>query len=297
MRAMSAEDAPVELLPSHETEVAGFRVRRALPHRTHRTVGAWCFVDHLGPVASPPGPPMAIGPHPHVGLHTVTWLFEGEVEHRDSLGSVQLIRPGQLNLMTASRGIAHAEQARPGWHGTAHGAQLWVAQPEATRHGEPAFEHHAELPTMQLGPATVTILLGSLADATSPARADTPIVGLDVQLAPGTVGLPVSSTFEHAIVVAVGAIAVEGAELRPGALAYLGPGRDELVLDATAPTRALVLGGEPFGEEVLMWWNFVARTPEEMDEAAADWQSASPRFGTVASDLSRIPAPARASSR
>jgi redox-sensitive bicupin YhaK (pirin superfamily) len=292
---VSPSPAPVELSPSRIADVEGFAVRRALPQRLRRTVGAWCFVDHLGPVETPPGPAMAIGPHPHIGLHTVTWLFSGEVEHRDSLGSVQLIRPGQLNLMTAGRGIAHAEQALSGWHGTAHGAQIWVAQPETTRHGEPAFEHHRDLPVVSVGPAVVTVLVGALGDVVSPARSDSPLVGLDVVLSQGRAELPVDESFEHAVIVVQGEIALadagEETTVRPGSLAYLAPGRAELALSAGAPARLLVLGGTPFGEELLMWWNFVARTHDEVDEAIADWQGGAPRFGPVASGLDRIAAP------
>jgi len=287
---MAAHVAP-EVSPSRLADVEGFTVRRALPQRTRRTVGAWCFVDHLGPVVTPPGPAMAIGPHPHIGLHTVTWLFDGEVEHRDGLGSEQLIRPGQLNLMTAGRGIAHAEEARPGWQGTAHGAQIWVAQPEATRHAEPAFEHHAELPTVGAGPAVVTVLVGAFADVTSPARRDTPLVGLDVVLRPGRAELALDEVFEHAIVVVEGEVTVDGTAVVPGELAYLAPGRSELLLAAEADARLLLLGGAPFGEEVLMWWNFVARTRDEVDAAIDDWQEEHARFGQVASRLGRIPAP------
>ena len=283
--------APVELSASRAADVEGFTVRRALPQRARRTVGAWCFVDHLGPVSSPPGPAMAIGPHPHIGLHTVTWLFSGEVEHRDSLGSHQLIRPGQLNLMTAGRGIAHAEEAQPGWQGTAHGAQLWVAQPDSTRWGEPAFEHHAELPEVSVGPARVTVLVGGYGSVHSPARRDTELVGVDVRHAGGRAVLVVEPGFEHAVVVVEGAVEVDGAPVEPGSLGYLAPGRSELVVDAAVPARFLVLGGEPFPEELLMWWNFVARTRTEIDDAIADWQAGRLRFGPVTSRLGRIPAP------
>ncbi len=234
---------------------------------------------------------MAIGPHPHIGLHTVTWLFSGEVEHRDSLGSDQLIRPGQLNLMSAGHGIAHAEEARPGWQGTAHGAQLWVAQPEATRHGEPAFEHHPELPQLAVGPAVVTVLVGAFADAVSPARRDTELVGLDVDHGGGPAELPLDPTYEHAVVVVDGAVEIDGSLVEPGHLGYLGVGRSELVVDTPQTARWLLLGGVPFGDEVLMWWNFVARTRAEIDEAVDDWHGDSGRFGTVASGLGRIRAP------
>ena len=153
----------VEVLPSRETTVGGVPVRRALPKRQRRTVGAWCFADHFGPVAAGGGAQdMQIGPHPHSGLHTVTWLVEGELVHRDSLGSEQPIRPGQLNLMTAGHGVAHAEESPPALAGRQHGIQLWVAQPEATRHGPAAFEHHAELPRLDLGGAVATVLVGGL---------------------------------------------------------------------------------------------------------------------------------------
>src|SRR6185295_19481914 len=143
-----ATSAPVlESYPARQATLPGeLIVRRALPRSARRLVGPWCFLDHYGPIAFGVDRPMAIGPHPHIGLQTVTWLLEGEVLHRDSLGSEQLIRPGQLNLMTAGSGIAHAEEATPGYRGDHHGVQLWVAQPEATRHAAAAFEHHAELP-------------------------------------------------------------------------------------------------------------------------------------------------------
>jgi quercetin 2,3-dioxygenase len=288
---VTSSPAAIELSADRVADVEGFAVRRALPHRTRRTVGGWCFVDHLGPIDSPPGPAMAIGPHPHMGLHTVTWLFSGEVEHRDSLGSDQLIRPGQLNLMTAGRGIAHAEEARPGWQGTAHGVQLWVAQPETSRHGDPAFEHHAELPAVAVGPAVVTVLVGRFADVESPARRDTDLVGLDIAHRGGRVELALEPGFEHAVVVVDGAVEIHGTLVEPGWLGYLSPGRSQVVVDVPQAARLLLLGGVPFGEEVLMWWNFVARTRAEVDEAIDDWHRGSARFGSVASGLDRIPAP------
>jgi quercetin 2,3-dioxygenase len=288
---VSAVAPGVELSASRVADVEGFAVRRALPQRSRRTVGAWCFVDHLGPVESPPGPAMAIGPHPHIGLHTVTWLFAGEVLHTDSLGSEQLIRPGQLNLMTAGRGIAHAEQAPPGTTGVTHGAQLWIAQPEDTRHAAPAFEHHGGLPVVGLGPATVTVLVGAFDGVASPARTDSPLVGLELVQAGGRSVLPLDASWEHAVVVAEGAVTVDGRRVEPGSLAYLGPGRSELVVDVVEPARALILGGMPFGEHVLMWWNFVARSHDEFDQARTDWEEHSERFGDVRSPLDRIPAP------
>src|SRR5947209_4908276 len=156
----TAEPPVVEVTDSREATVGTMRVRRALPRRQRRTVGAWCFVDHMGPqqVTEAHGPD--IGPHPHMGLHTVTWLVDGAVLHRDSLGSEQLIRPGQLNLMTAGHGVVHAEEAVDGYRGTLHGVQLWVAQPAATRDDGAAFEQHAELPVVEQGGAVATVLVG-----------------------------------------------------------------------------------------------------------------------------------------
>ena len=279
---------PVERSESRTTEVAGLAVRRALPRRGRRTVGAWCFVDHFGPADTEAA--MAVGPHPHIGLQTVTWLVTGEVLHRDSLGSEQLIRPGQLNLMTAGWGVAHAEESPAGPTAGLHGAQLWVAQPDATRTGAPAFEHHRELPELDTGPVHTTVLLGAIDGAGSPARADTPLLGLAVS-GSGDAVLPVRADFEHALVVLDGTVSVGAEVVRPGELAYLATGRDELPLHVEPDSHALVLGGEPFPEPLRMWWNFVGRSPEELDEAGREWNAGHERFGPVASTLPRIPAP------
>ena len=287
--APAPDRGPVfERMPSRVADVAGTPVHRALPRRGRRTVGAWCFADHAGPGA--PAAQMHIGPHPHMGLQTVTWLVEGEVLHTDSLGSEQLIRPGQLNLMTAGRGVAHAEESRGS--GGMHAVQLRVAQPEATRHDDAAFEHHAELPRISVGDVGVTVIVGALGDARSPARTDSPLVGLELAIGGGVGELPLDASFEHALLVLTGTLVVDdGEEVAPDVLVYLGMGRSSLRVSASQPCRALLLGGEPFGEEVLMWWNFVARTRDEVDTAYSDWQAESSRFGEVRSPLARIPAP------
>ncbi|MCW2666678.1 MAG: putative MarR-family transcriptional regulator [Frankiales bacterium] len=283
--------APVlEVTESRTADVAGLTVRRALPRARRRTVGAWCFVDHLGPAALDERLGVQVGPHPHIGLHTVTWLLEGEQRHRDSLGSDQVIRPGQLNLMTAGAGVVHAEESLDYW-GPLHGVQLWVAQPESTRHGEAAFEHHADLPQVELDAAVATVLVGSLDGVRSAARADTPLVGLDLDARAGTSVLPLEPSYEHALVVLSGAVSVDGSVVRPGALAYLGEGRDELAVTAAEPARVLLVGGEPFQSPVLMAWNFVARTREELDAAYADWAGGEERFGAVDTALPRLAAP------
>ncbi len=278
----------VELTSGREALVGSLPVRRVLPQRPRRTVGAWCFADHVGPVAAGGAGNLGIGPHPHMGLQTVTWLVAGELVHLDSLGSEQAIRPGQLNLMTAGRGVAHAEEDRGG-SPTLHAVQLWVAQPEATRDGAPGFEHHPELPRLDLGGGTATVLVGDFAGADSPARRDTAHLGVELALErAGTTTIPLRPDYEHALVVLDGSVRVGGKAIGPGVLAYLGMARDECALGADGPARALLLGGVPFPEPVLMWWNFVARTREEVSEARREWATDDGRFGRVQSTLERI---------
>ena len=300
---VSAADAPLagqadtpatcemEVLEGRRAEVGGFGVRRVLPRRERRTVGAWCFVDHMGPGSVEDGHGLDIGPHPHIGLQTVTWLLDGAVLHRDSLGSEQVIRPGQLNLMTAGRGVSHAEETTGTHSGRLHGIQLWVAQPESTRHEAAAFEHHPELPTAELDNGVATVLIGSLGDARSPARRDTAHLGVDLDLRPGRTQVPLDPAFEHALVVLDGAVAVGPHRLGPGHLGYLGVERAEVPIDAEEPARVLLIGGVPFPEPLLMWWNYVARTREEVTEAHREWTTRGDRFGSVASPVPSIDAP------
>jgi hypothetical protein len=245
----------------------------------------------MGPAPVTETSGLDIGPHPHTGLQTVTWLLAGEVLHRDSLGTEQLIRAGQLNLMTAGHGVAHSEEATGAYRGQLHGVQLWIAQPERTRHGAAAFEHHPELPVAELDNAVATVLVGGFAGATSPARHDTPLVGVEGTLRPGRSAWPLERDFEYALVVLDGQALVKDTPVRPGQLAYLGRGRDRLELAAEDPARVLLLGGEPFDEPILMWWNFVARTREEIVAAATAWRAEDPRFGRVDSPLARLRLP------
>lgn len=284
----SGDATEVEVTQSRVSQVGEFEVRRALPRRTRRMVGAWCFIDHMGP-ATVDERGLGVAPHPHIGLQTVTWLVAGEALHRDSLGTEQVIAPGQLNLMTAGDGVSHSEEGT-GYRGEMHGVQLWVAQPTSTRHGPPGFEHHAELPQVELDGCVATVMIGELAGVASAARRDTDHAGFDLDLRPGTTTIPVRPDYEHALVVFTGAGVVDGAVVEPGHLAYLGVGRDEIVLTAAEPTRALLVGGVPFDEPVLMWWNFVARTREEIDSAHRDWAAGASRFGRVDSELSRYAA-------
>src|SRR6266567_610612 len=217
-------DGPVldELAP-REVPLGGVRglvVRRTLPHRVRRTVGAWCFLDHYGSSTAPADTLMHVAAHPHTGLQTVTWLFDGEVRHRDSLGSDQVVRPGELNLMTAGHGIAHAEDSMGGTGPTGelppmHGLQLWVALPEGARAGEPSFAHHADLPIVHRDGLLATVLIGALAGApdgaTSDARAYTPLVGAELVLAAGSApSLPLDPSFEHALLAVDGDVQIDG---------------------------------------------------------------------------------------
>jgi quercetin 2,3-dioxygenase len=273
-----------ELTEARNARVGSMTVRRMLPLRLRRSVGPWCFVDHYGPMDVDGVTGMNVPPHPHIGLQTVTWLVRGTVLHRDSLGSEQLIRPRQLNLMTSGRGIAHAEESAAGPDPVLHGVQLWVALPDASRQVEPGFEHHAELPQTSLGGWRVTVFMGDLAgtDSRSPATTFWPVAGAELSSAedrPASAELPLRPEFEHVFFVATGQAEVEGVRLEPGHLLYLPTGRHEASVAAPGGSTLFLLGGAPLGEPLLMWWNFVARTPEEIAAATARWRAG--EFGTV----------------
>jgi redox-sensitive bicupin YhaK (pirin superfamily) len=288
----SAGDVPdrcdIEVTQGREAAVGSMTVHRVLPRRARRMVSSWCFVDQFGPTHVPRGGGMAVGPHPHIGLQTVTWLLHGEVLHRDSLGSEQEIRPGQLNLMTAGHGVSHSEEPTGRYEGAFHGVQLWVAQPESTRHGAPAFEHREALPMTEVPGAAVTVLVGEYLDVGSPARTDTVHVGAELYVPEGRATLPLDPDHEYALVVLDGAASVGPHQITPGHLGYVGTGRDELPIDVDAPARLLLLGGEPFPDPILMWWNYVARERDEITRAHREWTSSSPRFGRVASPIAHI---------
>ncbi|MCP2257672.1 hypothetical protein LX15_001357 [Streptoalloteichus tenebrarius] len=270
------------LLAGHDVPLGRYTtVRRLLPHRQRRMVGAWCFVDHFGPDDVTGRPGMQVPPHPHTGLQTVTWLVDGLIEHRDSLGSHQTIEPGQLNLMTSGHGIAHSEYTPTEHPAGMHGLQLWVALPEQARHTAARFEHHAELPVLRDGDATITVVVGEWGSVRSPAQVHTPLLGAEMLLAEGgRHRLPLDPGFENAVLVMSGAARVAGVDLTPGSLLYLGQGRSELAVEASGPARLFVLGGAPFDEPLVMWWNFVGRSHEEIVRAREDWM-AGRRFGVV----------------
>ncbi|MFD7580137.1 pirin family protein [Kitasatospora sp. NPDC059817] len=278
-----ADTGPVkDLLTGRQVQLGeSTMVRRLLPNLGRRMVGAWCFVDHYGPddIADEPG--MQVPPHPHMGLQTVSWLHQGEVLHRDSLGSLQTVRPYELGLMTSGRAISHSEESPRPHARYLHGAQLWVALPDAHRHTAPTFEHHADLPVVTAPGLHGTVILGTLDTATSPGTAYTPLVGADLALTEGAdLKLPLVPDFEYAVLSMSGSVDVDGVRVEPGSMLYLGCGRPELPLHARTDAAVLLLGGEPFDEQILMWWNFIGRTGEEITRAREDWMSTA-RFGDV----------------
>ncbi|MGW5293335.1 pirin family protein [Streptomyces bacillaris] len=267
-------------------------VRRLLPNLGRRMVGAWAFVDHYGPddIADEPG--MQVPPHPHMGLQTVSWLHDGEVLHRDSLGSLQTVRPRELGLMTSGRAISHSEESPKPHARFLHGAQLWVALPDEHRHVEPHFQHHTDLPAVTAPGLTATVILGELDGAASPGTAYTPIVGADLALTEGAEArLPLNPDFEYAVLSMSGEAEVDGVPVLPGSMLYLGCGRRELPLRALSDAGLMLLGGEPFEEEIVMFWNFIGRSHEEIARAREEWM-AGERFGEVKGyDGDRLAAP------
>lgn len=279
---------PLERIETRNAEVGdGLIVRRALPSRHRRTVGAWCFLDHLGPVEYPAGGGLTVGPHPHIGLQTFTWMIEGEVVHRDSLGNEQTIRPGQVNLMTAGHGISHSEDSPPGRGGRAHAVQMWIALDESRRHGPAAFRNYPTLPLIERDGCAITLLVGSLFGQSSPVEVFSPLLGVDIAATQAAeLDIPLDASFEYAVLVLEGEVEVAGEAFAPGLLAYLGSERENVSLRCHAPARLVLVGGTPFREDILLWWNFVARTQGELAEAVADWNHGT-RFGDVHGSPSR----------
>jgi quercetin 2,3-dioxygenase len=300
------EKEPVELVAGAETSGGGLEVltprevplggpramtvHRTLPQRRRSTIGAWCFVDHYGPDDVSEREGMRVPPHPHTSLQTVSWLFEGRIEHRDSIGSHAFVVPGEVNLMTAGRGIAHSEVSTADTT-VLHGVQLWLALPESERHREPAFENTAPEPFEHQG-ATARVFIGSLAGRDAAATVYSPLLGAQLELPPASrIELEVDPAFEHGVLLDVGDVTVADAALGRRQLGYLAPGRRTIALESTSGARVLLLGGVPFDERIVMWWNFIGRSHEEIVASREAWQrevsgniAADPReepFGTV----------------
>ncbi len=300
----SVNDGPrTLLLESREVPLGGVRameVHRSLPQRDLPLVGAWCFLDRFGPQETL----MRVEPHPHIGLQTVTWPLIGKVRHRDSIGSDVLVSRGVVNLMTSGAGIAHSEYSVGDSPIPLDALQLWIALPESRRHGEPAFERHDDLPIVTLPdagggrPAEAAVVMGEFAGAVSPATAYTPLVGAEIFLPAGSVvTLPLNPGWEYAIVGVEGAARVvtgpdAEASVTRNHLLYLGTRRTSLEIAVDDEATVFLLGGEPFEDDIVMWWNFVARSHDEIVEAREAWESDSARFGHVfGHGPERVPAP------
>lgn len=281
----------LERFAGHEVRLGeSSEVRRLLPNLGRRLVGPWCFVDHYGPddVANRPG--MQVPPHPHIGLQTVSWLRAGQVRHRDSLGNDVVIGPGDLGLMTSGGGIVHAEYSPVPHPATLHGAQLWVALPSAAAGTAPAWEHHTDLPTLSNDAAEITVFLGELSDVRSPGTTFTDLAGASIRVTAGREDvIALEPDFEYAALVLSGDVVVEGAPLAVGTMLYLGTGRPSLTFGSERGAYFLLLGGVPLGEHIVMWWNFVARSDEEIVAARDRWADGG--FGAVADAGEPLKAP------
>ncbi|MDD2857528.1 MAG: pirin family protein, partial [Candidatus Nanopelagicales bacterium] len=276
----------IEVIAAHEVTLGpdeGLPVRRTLPTRARTLIGAWCFIDHYGPQAEGAVLGMRVAPHPHTGLQTASWLFSGAVVHRDSAGHHATVRPGELNLMTAGRGISHSEVSVPGEQAL-HGVQLWIALPDAARFMAPGFEHYAP-PLVHAPGVSARVFLGSLLGSSSPVATHTPLVGAELVLEAGTrLHLEVDPAFEHGVLVDAGAVVLDGEQVPVSSLACVAPGATRLDLRATEQSRILLIGGVPLGEQIVMWWNLIGRSHEEIVQFREQWQAENLGGSTDAAD-------------
>lgn len=278
---MSTIETNIQRIASRQAEVGGIPINRVMPSRQRRMIGAWCFLDHAGPAVFRPGAGMRVGPHPHTCLQTFTWMLKGEILHRDSLGNEQVIRPGQVNLMTAGQGIAHTEESLPGEE-QLHAAQLWIALPPEAGDCKPAFDHHPILPTWSEDGCDFTLLAGSYKMHTAPSRLYSPLIGMDLFSAQGTdICLPLDPAFEYGVLVLEGETTIGTQQFAIDELAYLGSGNSEVRLQLNADSRVILLGGVPWPQQILMWWNFVGHSKAEIAQAQRDWEAGSDRFGII----------------
>lgn len=276
---------------------AGLTIERALPQKALRLIGSWCFLDHIGPVSfAGDVKGVDVGSHPHIGLQTVTWLLEGEMLHKDSLGYEQVIRPGQLNLMTAGHGISHSEESPEGRSAGLHGVQFWIALPKEDADCAPAFEHHASVPSVALDTLDLHLVVGEWQGHRSPAAVRSPLVGAElVAREAGDARVPLETGFEHGLMLLQGTARIDGEPMQAGTLYHASPGCQELALTLSADARLFLLGGEPVTESLLLWWNFVGRSTEEIRQAREDWihqDRPDGRFGQVSAyQGGRLPVP------
>ena len=294
--------AKVEIITAREVPLGGPRamtVYRTLPQRQRSFIGAWCFADHYGPDDVSLTGGMDVPPHPHTGLQTVSWLFSGTITHHDSADNHAVVKPGEVNLMTAGAGICHSEVTTQDTS-VLNGVQLWTVLPDDVRFTERRFDHFAP-PVTKLNGGSALVFLGSLMGASSPVPTYTPLVGAELRIDAGaTLTIEVNPTFEHGLLVDIGPLELEGVKVLERELAYTGIGEKVLRIynPGSSSARAVFIGGEPFTEEILMWWNFIGRTYDEIKMFRAEWESGSDRFGTTygyvgrsADSPVRLPAP------
>ena len=281
--------------PQQKDLGGGFVVRRLLQAAQRRAVGPFVFFDQFGPLTAQPQDHHDVRPHPHIGLATVTYLFEGAMQHSDSTGAVQRIEPGAINWMTAGRGIVHAERTPRDLVGTvrrSHGLQLWAALPAADEEVAPSFAHTpaAAIPALEVGGAQLRVLVGSAFGATSPVVVRSPTLVLDLALDAGD-ALPLPEAAERALYVVDGAVELDGEPVAPWSMVVLAPGSEPMLsASASGAARAVLIGGEPLGPRHL-WWNFVSTRQQRIAQAADDW--AAQRFAAVPGETDFIPLPDR----
>jgi quercetin 2,3-dioxygenase len=257
-------------------------VARALPDRQIRMIGAWCFLDHYGPEDVSGSAGMQVWAHPHTGLQTVSWLFDGEIEHRDSLGSRVIVRPDELHIMTAGHGIVHSEISQPDKPPMLHGVQLWVALPDVMRDREPVFESYTDLPDLSRAGVVGKVLIGEVDGTRSPALGYSPLCGADVRLHPGAdVVLSLQESFEYGIFTVAGVVVAESTTVGVDQLLYLGDSRRSLRLRSRSGGRVIMLGGQPFAEDIVMWWNFIGRSHAEIVEFRSAWEEREAQFPPI----------------
>lgn len=280
------------VLQPREKDLGGFSVRRLFPTTQHKMVGPWIFFDHMGPADFPAGEGINVRPHPHINLATVTYLFEGEILHRDSLGSLQAIRPGDINLMVAGRGIVHSERERPEVTARAHrlhGLQLWLALPEAEEECEPAFLHYpsADIPQIDVGGVPLRVMMGAAYGVTSPVRSYAGALYVEAHLKPGQ-RLVLPDATERALYVAGGELKACGVALPAHSMAII-DGTSGVEVEAVAEARIALIGGDPVGPRFIDW-NFVSSRKARIEQARADWKAG--RFPKVPGDETEfIPLP------
>ena len=284
----------IQEFPLRRAEIGqGTVIKRALPSRHKRMIGAWCFLDHAGPVHFPQGDGLDVGPHPHIGLQTFTWMIDGTMMHTDSLGTHQLIQPKQVNLMTAGYGISHTEVA-PESETQMHAAQLWIALPDDKINMAPQFDYYPELPVVTQDGIELTVLVGEFLQTKSPVKVHSELLGVDLRSSESqSTVLPLNPKFEYGFMALEGTASINGHELNEDNMVVLEPGLTQVKIDLHAGGRVLLLGGEPFESPILLWWNFVGRTQEELNIAREQWINQDERFGSIPDyDGPRLEAPA-----